>query len=214
MSWNDFNSAEEQREFDVIPKGTLVKVRMTIKPGGHDDHTQGWTGGYATRNEDTGSVYLNGEFVVLDGQYARRKVWSLIGLHSNKGPEWGNQGRSFIKSILNSSRGIQPKDNSPQAQNARRIQGLGDLDGIEFVVKIGMDKDLYGEPKNIINVVVLPDHKDYVALMSGGVQPQGNVSQTQAQTASVPQSNPHANAQGGHAQQQSNTPSGRPNWAN
>ena len=43
MSWNDFNSADDQSGFDVIPKGTLAKVRMTIKPGGHDDASQGWT---------------------------------------------------------------------------------------------------------------------------------------------------------------------------
>ncbi len=213
MSWNDFNNAEEQREFDVIPKGTLVKVRMTIKPGGHDDHTQGWIGGYATRNEDTGSVYLNGEFVVLDGQYARRKVWSLIGLHSNKGPEWGNQGRSFIKSVLNSSRGIAPKDNSPQAQNARRIQGLGDLDGIEFVAKIGMDKDQQGEPKNVINVVIMPDHKDYTALMSGGAHAQGNIGQPSQQYVPPQHTPPQHSPQGQSTPAQTAVPSGRPNWA-
>ena len=39
---------------------------MTIKPGGHDDVSQGWTGGWATRSNTTGAVYLNCEFVVLD----------------------------------------------------------------------------------------------------------------------------------------------------
>ena len=42
-TWQDFNDAEQQQGFDLIPKGALVKVRMTIKPGGHDDPTQGWT---------------------------------------------------------------------------------------------------------------------------------------------------------------------------
>ncbi len=47
-TWQDFNDAEAQQgAFDLIPKGTLVRVRMTIKPGGYDDPTQGWTGGYA-----------------------------------------------------------------------------------------------------------------------------------------------------------------------
>ena len=52
MSWNDFNSADDQSGFDPIPKGTLVKVRMTIKPGGHDNAQQGWTGGWATQNHN------------------------------------------------------------------------------------------------------------------------------------------------------------------
>ena len=32
-TWQDFNDAEQQQGFDLIPKGALVKVRMTIKPG-------------------------------------------------------------------------------------------------------------------------------------------------------------------------------------
>lgn len=37
-NWNDFNDAEAQHgAFDLIPKGTIVPLRMTIKPGGHDD---------------------------------------------------------------------------------------------------------------------------------------------------------------------------------
>ena len=54
MTYFDFNSASEQTSFDLIPKGTLLRVRMTIKPGGFDDPSQGWTGGYATRNDNTG----------------------------------------------------------------------------------------------------------------------------------------------------------------
>ncbi len=108
MTYFDFNSASEQTSFDLIPKGTLVRVRMTIKPGGFDDASQGWTGGYATRSSSTGSVYLNCEFVVTDGEFARRKMWSLIGLHSPKGPEWANMGRTMVKAILNSARNVQP----------------------------------------------------------------------------------------------------------
>lgn len=181
MSWSDFNSADDQTGFDPIPKGSLVKVRMTIKPGGHDNASQGWTGGWATQNHNTGSVYLNCEFVVLEGKYSRRKIWSLIGLHSPKGPDWANIGRAFIKAILNSAKGISNKDNSPAAQNARRINGLGDLDGIEFVARIDMQKDQYGEDKNIIKIAITPDHKEYASIMgaiptSSQGQQQGNPS--------------------------------------
>ena len=41
--WNDFNDA--QSNANLIPKGTLAKVRLTIRPGGFDDASQGWTGG-------------------------------------------------------------------------------------------------------------------------------------------------------------------------
>ena len=61
MSWNDFNTADDQNSYDLIPKGTLARVRMTIRPGGLNDPAQGWTEGYATRGKSTDSVYLDGK---------------------------------------------------------------------------------------------------------------------------------------------------------
>lgn len=200
MSWNDFNSAEDQQAFDVIPRGTLAKVRMTIRPGGFDNAHQGWQGGYATCSETTGAVYLNCEFVILDGPYAKRKIWSLIGLHSAKGPEWGNMGRTMIKGILNSANRLLPDDQSPTAQQARRIDGLHRLDGIEFVAKIGIEKDSHDDLKNTIKMAITPDHNEYAALMNGiaaTVQPS-----TAATTTA------HTQSQLG-----ATTPTGRPAWA-
>ena len=97
--WTDFNDAPVQQDYELIPKGTLVKVRMHIKAGGYNEPHMGWTDGWATRSE-SGAAYLNVEFVILDGQFARRKVWSLIGLFSPKGPAWGDMGRSFVRAIL------------------------------------------------------------------------------------------------------------------
>jgi len=201
MTFFDFNSAAEQSSYDLIPKGTVVRVRMTIKPGGYDDPSQGWTGGYATRSLSSGSVYLNCEFVVLDGPFARRKMWSLIGLYSAKGAEWTNMGRTFIKAILNSARGINPNDSSPAAQNARRISGFADLEGIEFVGKVDWDKDQNGQDKCVIKSAVTPEHKDYAAHMNGA--PAG--------AASAPASSGSANA---YAQATGRAPvPGRPSWA-
>ena len=161
-SWFDYNDAKQNA--NLIPKGTLAKVRLTIRPGGYDDPAQGWTGGYATRGS-TGAVYLSGEFTVLEGPYARRKIFSLIGLMSPKGPDWANMGRSLIRGMLNSARGISDKDSSPQAQAARRIAGFADLDGLEFVARIDIGSDTNGEDKNEIRAAVTPDHRDYAALM-------------------------------------------------
>ena len=169
-NWNDFNDAETQAgSFSLIPKGTLVPVRMTIRPGGYDDPSQGWTGGYATESFDSGSVYLSCEFVVTDGEYSKRKMWSLIGLHSPKGPTWGQMGRSFIRAALNSARNVHPQDNSPEAAAARRIQGFHDLDGLEFLARVEIEKDARGEDKNVVKVAIEPDHPQYAALM--GVPP-------------------------------------------
>ncbi len=196
-AWSDFNDA--QQNANLIPKGTIAKVRLTIRPGGFDDPSQGWTGGYAKRGT-TGSVYLDAEYTVLEGKYARRKVWSMIGLYSQKGPDWGNMGRSLVRGILNSARGLSDKDNSPEAQNARRISGIADLDGIEFLGKVDWDKDQNGQDKSVIKAAITPDHKDYAALMGGA---QG------AAKAPAPANGSNAYAQ---ATGRASVP-GRPSWA-
>jgi hypothetical protein len=176
-AWNDFNDAKQNS--NLIPKGAIAKVRLTIRPGGFDDPSQGWTGGYARRGS-TGSVYLDVEYTVLEGPYVKRKVWSMIGLYSPNGPGWGNMGRGFVRGVLNSARGLSDKDNSPEAQNARRISGLGDLDGIEFVARIDVGKDSNGEDKNEIRQPVTRDHKDYAAVMGGVAAPMAYAAQQPA----------------------------------
>ncbi len=166
-AWNDFNDAEQQQSFDLIPKGTVVKVRMTLKPGGYDDPSQGWVGGYATQSFDTGSIFLAAEFVVLEGEFAKRKLWSSIGLQSPKGPTWGNMGRTFVRAALNSARNVRPDDNTPQAAAARRIQGFHELDGLEFVARIDVEKDGRGDAKNVVKMAVEPSEPEYAALMNG-----------------------------------------------
>ena len=76
-------------------------------------------------------------------------------------------GRTFIKAVLNSARGIHPGDSSPAAQNARRISGFADLEGVEFLGKVDWDKDQNGQDKCVIKAAITPDHKDYAALMAG-----------------------------------------------
>lgn len=195
-SWTDFNDAKEGA---AIPKGTLAKVRLSIRPGGFDDPSMGWTGGYVTRNENTGACYLNGEFTVLEGPYARRKIFSLIGLYSPKGPEWANMGRAFVRTMLNSARGLRSNDNSPQAQAARRISGFADLDGLEFVARIDVEDDQFGDPKNVVKGAVTPDHQDYGRIMGTPMVP-GMMPGTGAPTAPQhPQYHPSPSAPQGVA---------------
>ncbi|HRD83906.1 MAG TPA: hypothetical protein PLF63_01905 [Rubrivivax sp.] len=209
--WNDYNDAKANP--NLIPKGTLAKVRLSIRPGGFEDASQGWTGGYATRGS-TGAVYLNGEFTVLEGPYAKRKIWTLIGLYSPKGPDWANMGRSLIRGMLNSARGLSDKDVSPQAQAARRISGFADLDGLEFVARIDIGTDTNGDDKNEIRGAVTPDHKDYAQVMGRhAAQP------TYAPTPSYPAPTPTApaapvpaTAPVAHAPQ-GTAPDVRPTWA-
>ncbi|MGA3772426.1 hypothetical protein [Ralstonia pseudosolanacearum] len=188
--WNDFNDAGRQVGFDLIPKGTLLKIRMTIRQGGFDDPSRGWTGGWATESEHTGSVYLAAEFVVLEGPYAKRKLWSMIGLHSPKGDEWANMGRAFVRAALNSARGVHPDDNTEPAQLSRRIRDFGELHGMEFIGRVDIELDSRGDARNVIRQAVEPNHKDYAALMAGNAPPanaaNAGVGRAHAPAASAP----------------------------
>jgi hypothetical protein len=114
-------------------------------------------------------------------------------------------GRSLVRGILNSARGISDKDMSPEAQAARRIGGFADLDGIEFVARIDVGTDANGDDKNEIRSAVTPDHKDYAQIM-------GTVPPAQPPLLQGQQSH---NPQGTQPSQSSQAPSatGRPSWA-
>jgi hypothetical protein len=208
-NWSDFNDADTQNGFELIPKGTLIPVRMTIKPGGFDDPAQGWTGGYATQSFETGAVYLAAEFVVTGGEYAKRKLWSNIGLYSAKGPTWGQMGRSFVRAALNSARNVHPQDSSPPAVAARRIAGFHDLDGLEFLARVDVEKDAKGFDRNVVKLAVEPDHPDYARLMGVPARAHGAASAPTARIAAAAAPSPApatATAQ--------RAPTGKPAWAN
>jgi hypothetical protein len=160
----DLSDAAPQQDFhDLIPSGTIAKVRMTIKPGGYDDPARGWTDGYPTCKWSTGAIYLNCKFSILEGEYAGRDVWSLIGLHSVNGDKWKELGRSFMKAILNSARGFAANDKSLEAIDAQQMDSFAELDGIVFIARIGVEKDkeTKQDKKNVINIAIPKGHKDY-----------------------------------------------------
>ena len=143
----DFNTAKSQN--GLIPKGTIVKVKMAIKPGGHEH--------WLTKSPTTGSIYLNAEFTVIEGPYAKYRIYQAIGIKSGKAEggedSWGESGRSMIRSILESARNISPDDTSERANAARKLNSIADLNGLEFIVKIGIENDRYGEKNKIAMVI-------------------------------------------------------------
>lgn len=158
MNWQDFNDITLSNEYIPIPNNTIVKVRMTIKPGGYKNQDIGLMDEYPTINRATGAIYLAIEYIVLEGQYAKRKIWGIIGLHSSKSEEWANIGKKFIRNILDSANNISSSDTSEKAVNLRKINGFKDLDGIEFTAKIEIDK----EGKNVIRSAITIDNPSSV----------------------------------------------------
>ena len=82
----DFNDAELQQEYSLIPVNTIAKARLVIKPGNH------FSDSMLTGSKNGDSVYLNVEFIILEGQHAKRKVFDKIGVTGND--IWVNMGNS------------------------------------------------------------------------------------------------------------------------
>lgn len=164
----DFNGAETQdAAFDLIPANTLVKVTLSIRPGGAGP--EGWL----TQSRTSSALYLNTEAVVLEGPHARRRIYTRIGFKGKSVNERGedtyaNRGRALIRGILESARGIKASDQSEAARTARMIHSLGDLNGLDFVAKVGVEKDRNNPDdagRNVIKAAIGPEHAQYAAVM-------------------------------------------------
>ena len=167
-NYTDYNDAERQLG-ELIPNGTICKLVMSIRPGGAGP--EGWL----TQSQNSEDVlYLSAEFTVLEGPFARRKLWQNFTMQGGKLNEKGestaaNISRSNLRAILESARNIQPTDMGEKAIAARRISGFGDFDSMVFLAKIGIEKgkDGYAD-KNTIAGIITPDKKEYQANMQQG----------------------------------------------
>jgi hypothetical protein len=130
----DFNGyTGKQRSTDLIPNGTIAVLQIKVRPGGVGP------GGWLKRSKNGDSEGLDCELTVIGGPFAKKKVWDLI---LTSGTTDGQQemaasNQAKFCAILESARGIRPKDTSETASQARRIETYGDFDGLCFIGKIG-----------------------------------------------------------------------------
>jgi hypothetical protein len=154
----DFNDAGPQRFFEVIPANTVVTVQITVRPGNAGD------GGWLTRSQNCASEGLDLEYTVVDGRYAKRKIFERLTLHgTTEGHgEAARISQSKIRAILESARGIRPDDKGEAAIEARRITNYGELDGMRFIARLGVEPARNGyAAKNRVAEVLTPERKDW-----------------------------------------------------
>lgn len=151
----DFN---EVTEAELIPLNTVAKARLILKPGGNSFEDP-WV-----RISMTGNEYLDCEFVILEGQYAKRKVFHKIGLKGNE--TWVQMSRRFIKNLLESANGLSRYDKSSESEKFRRINSWAELDGLEVVIRIGIEAQPNYPERNKILAVLTAEHPEYKRIMS------------------------------------------------
>jgi hypothetical protein len=148
----DYNDAEPQVEFELIPHNTIARAKIVLNPG------QDPSDPFLTESKSGDSAYLNCEFIILEGPHAKRKIFEKVGV---KGTEhWVNFGRARIRAILESAKNINPKDTSEAAVRARKINSYDELDNLTVMIKIGIERDkkgLYSDKNRIVSILIPGD---------------------------------------------------------
>jgi hypothetical protein len=159
----DYSDAQPPRDFELIPNGTIVTVAMHVRAGNVGED------GMLKRSKTGDAEMLDVEFVVVDGEFAKRKFWQNFTLSGSTDghAKAAEISRSTLRAIIESARGIKPDDMSDQARKARTVR-LRDFDNLTFIAKIGVEK---GRPKNdgsgdwpdrnTLAAVITPDKKEW-----------------------------------------------------
>ena len=157
---------------ELMPDNTIAPVRLSMR-------------GEKTTNAGDARM-LDCEFVITAGEFARRRFWGLMMVTSN-----GSAGHdkaveitmSKVRAMLESAYGVSPSDESESAFEARKLADWQDLDGLEFVAKIGIEKGTQGySDKNVLKSAVTPDSPDYKGFTPAKVK----ATPAPAQTAAAP----------------------------
>ncbi len=138
---------------------------MTIKPGGHDDPGAGLERRLRHRvPSSTGSSTSppSSSYRWRPRQTQDVVEHRLASGEADLGPDGAQlHPRSAQQRAATSIR----RTTRPQAAAARRIQGFHELDGIEFLARVDVEKDAKGLDRNVVKLAVEPDHPDYARFM-------------------------------------------------
>jgi len=165
----DFNEAPEQGSgAGPIPEDSVVVVCAEIR--------EPKAGKQGTLNPlfckaSSGYEYLDFEFTVISPKFKDRKIWQNFMLgYTKTETEKSKQAISIsmrtLRAMVEAARKISPKDTSPEATNARKINGFADLNAMLFPVVVGCE---WGNPNdsgrrylnNSIKRIVTPDDERF-----------------------------------------------------
>ena len=214
----NFNEADEQyagtgsTDFSPMPEGTVVDVLLTIRPGGASDD------GFLTQSTKSDAQYLDLEFTVTNGEFAKRKIWDKLTVtggstDDNGKSKAGSISMRKIRAMLESCYNIEPRDMSEEAKAVRVLSSYGDLNNLIFKTSVGTEE--YNEKvNNKLDRIIVPGMPEYKQpLGPDGLirSPKPSSAPAQATVAATPVA-----ATGTVAEAPSQAPansSGKPSWA-
>jgi hypothetical protein len=190
----DLNDARPQLPpaGELIPDGTFAKLKLTIRPGGADGAVA-LDKGLLKASQTSDARMLDCEFTVLEGPFARRKLWQNFTVAGGKLDEKGqsigwNISKSSFRAMIDSALGLDPQDESQAAREKRMLQGLKHLDGITFIARIMVEPATSEQHKdaNRIANIVLPGEAPYAPVMRGETVPPEPVNAKPRKAAAAP----------------------------
>lgn len=190
----DLNDARPQLPppGDLIPDGTYAKLKLSIRPGGVDGAVA-LDAGLLKASHSSDARMLDCEFTVLEGPFARRKLWQNYTVMGGKLDEKGQSigwsiSKSSFRAMIDSALGLDPKDESQAAREKRMLQGLKHLDGITFIARIMVESSTSDQHKdaNRIANIVLPGEPAYAPVMRGETVPAEPVNAKPRKAAATP----------------------------
>jgi hypothetical protein len=151
----DYTTVPLQNE--LVPASTIALMTLTIRPGGVGEDK------LLKPSKDRMSAGLDCEFKLVSGQHTGRKFWDNFLLEGTTAGHQTAIGISLkiLRGIIESARGIHPKDESAQARE-RRTVNLRDFQGVTFTGKVGIEKGTGSyEDKNCFVCAITPDRKEW-----------------------------------------------------
>jgi len=128
----DLNNAAPQRDFATIPPG-VYSVIVKVRPGaaGAD--------GVLTRSNDGQCELLKYELIVDEGEHTKSHIFDQMVMRgtSDGHAKAAEISLSRLRALVESARGIQPNDQSPEARQARSLNSLADISGLRVAAGHG-----------------------------------------------------------------------------
>lgn len=163
----DLNEAERQGG-QLIPPGPYW-VRSKIKARGAGDE------GLLRAAKNGPTIMLELVLTVASGEHAGHTLVDLITVDYDPdlGPLSGKDdnfkaarriGRAKLRAIIESARNIRPDDDTPEAQEGRRVESFLEFDNLTFAVQIDEQPARNGfRARNIVDFVIVPGDPAYPA---------------------------------------------------
>lgn len=218
MSIIDFNQAEQQTEMSsAIPEDSVVPFKMTIRAPKKQGSQHPLFNVSAKGNE-----YIDVEFECMSAAFGGKKVWQNFTLYGSD--QATKISMRTLRAIVESARGIDPNDASPQATEGRKLADFADFNGMVFLAKVKCvveqsPRDGKWYINNEFKKIITPDMPEYHA----GEQitnnplpqlPEGGAATPAAPTASAAWGAPAAaSVQSAPAPAPAAAPAGMPTWA-